>query len=135
MVVKKNIKRSTIEVGRRKSSVARAYICTGKGKIIINTRDYDKYFTFFNLTYKILEPLTLLNCIGKYDVHVNVYGGGINSQAEAVRLAISKCLANDNSEYKTILNSAKLLTRDDRVVESKKAGHKKARKSFQFCKR
>ena len=121
--------------GRRKTSVARVFMCKGKGKIVINDMEYKKYFPTFLHYYKIDEPFVLLNCVNEYDVKATVRGGGVNAQAEALRLGISKCLAEKDPNYKTSLRNAGLLTRDPRVVESKKAGRKKARKGFQFSKR
>lgn len=121
--------------GRRKTSIARVFMCKGKGKIVINDMEYKKYFPTFFHYYKIDEPFVLLNCVKEYDVKATVRGGGVNAQAEALRLGISKCLAEKDPNYKTSLRNAGLLTRDPRVVESKKAGRKKARKGFQFSKR
>lgn len=134
-VTTKSKKNIVDKSGRRKTSIARVFMCKGKGKIIINNREYKQYFPTLLLKYKIDEPFVLLNCENEYDVKATVRGGGINSQAEALRLGISKCLAEKDPNYKISLRNAGLLTRDPRAVESKKAGRKKARKGFQFSKR
>ena len=133
--VTKTKKNTVNKSGRRKTSIARVFMYEGKGKIIVNDKEYKKYFPTLLRYSKIDEPFVLLNCINKYDVKATVQGGGINSQAEALRLGISKCLAEKDPNYKMSLRKAGLLTRDPRVVESKKAGRKKARKGFQFSKR
>ena len=122
-------------VGRRKTAVARVYLTQGKGVITVNGFPYDKFFSFFTIKDKILKSFIVTDCLNKYDANINVRGGGINAQAEAICLGLARCLASVDTSYKSILSSFGLLTRDDRVVESKKAGKKKARKSFQFCKR
>jgi len=122
-------------VGRRKTAVARVYLTNGKGIITVNGCPYDKFFSFFTIKDKILKSFIVTDCLNKYDAIINVRGGGINAQAEAICLGLARCLASINASYKSILSSFGLLTRDDRAVESKKAGKKKARKSFQFCKR
>jgi small subunit ribosomal protein S9 len=125
----------TNTLGRRKSAVARIYMQKGKGKITINKRDYKEYFSTGVMQYKINQPFELTDTVGKYDVKVNVDGGGTTGQAEAVRLAISRALVEINPEYKTLLKAESLMTRDPRMVERKKPGQPKARKKFQFSKR
>jgi len=123
-------------IGRRKSAIARAFVKDGKGDIIINKRDYKVYFPLEQLQYIVNQPLQLTDSLGKYDILINLDGGGIKGQAEAVRLAISRALVKINAESnKTILKANKLLTRDPREVERKKPGRPKARKRFQFSKR
>ena len=121
--------------GRRKDAVARLYLSEGKGKFTINKRDYTDYFPTGTLQYKINQPFEITETAGKYDVKVNVFGGGITGQAEAVRLAISKALIEIDPEYKPALKAEGLTTRDPRMVERKKFGRKKARKKEQFSKR
>ena len=123
------------KIGRRKTSVARIYLSKGKDKMIINGKDYKDYFPTTSLQYKILQPFKLTNNIGKFDLSVNVYGGGITGQVEAIRLAISRALSEMSDENKSALKKEGLLTRDPRMVERKKFGQKKARKKFQFSKR
>lgn len=122
-------------IGRRKTSIVRLYLQLGNGQIIVNDIDYKLYFNKMILKYKILQPFILTNNIKKYNVKINVYGGGVNSQAEAIRLAISRALCNIDKEYRIILKVQGLLRRDPRQVERKKFGKKKARKNFQFSKR
>ena len=122
-------------LGRRKSSVARVYLSKGKGKITINKRDYKDYFTTGVMQYKVNQPFELTDTVGKYNVNVNVSGGGNTGQVEAVRLAISRALVEINADFKPILKSEGLMTRDPRMVERKKPGQPKARKKFQFSKR
>jgi len=123
------------KIGRRKKAVARIYMSEGKGNITINKRELDNYFTTGSLRYKVRQPLMLTENEKAYDIAVNVYGGGITGQAEAIRLAISRALCEINEEYRTVLKPEGLLTRDPRMVERKKFGQKKARKKFQFSKR
>lgn len=122
-------------LGRRKSAVARIYVNDGKGNILVNNKDVKEYFPFEQLQYIVNQPLALTNTEGKYDISVNLYGGGVKGQAEALRLAITRALVKIDPEHKNILKSNKLLTRDPRVVERKKPGRPKARKRFQFSKR
>lgn len=121
--------------GRRKTSVARVHMSAGSGKIIINSKDYKEYFPTIQLQYCVSHPFEVVNVAGQYDVNINVNGGGITGQADAVKLALTKALVKINAEYKTSLKSEGLLTRDPRMVERKKPGQKKARKRFQFVKR
>ena len=122
-------------LGRRKSSVARVYLSKGKGKITINKRDYKDYFTTGVMQYKVNQPFELTDTVGKYNVNVNVSGGGNTGQVEAVRLAISRALVEINADFKSTLKAEGLMTRDPRMVERKKPGQPKARKKFQFSKR
>ena len=123
------------KIGRRKKSVARIYLSKGKDKMTINGKDYKDYFPTTSLQYKILQPFNLTDNLGKFDLSVNVYGGGITGQVEAIRLAISRALSEMSDENKSALKKEGLLTRDPRMVERKKFGQKKARKKFQFSKR
>jgi small subunit ribosomal protein S9 len=123
------------KIGRRKTAVARIYVSDGKGNITVNKKDYKDYFTTATLQYKIMQALNLTDNATAFDIKVNVYGGGITGQAEAIRLAISRALLVINAENRTILKPEGLLTRDPRMVERKKFGQKKARKKFQFSKR
>jgi small subunit ribosomal protein S9 len=121
--------------GRRKTAVARIYMQAGNGDILINNKPYDQYFTTLVNQFKVVQPLQLTDSVGKFDIKVNVDGGGVTGQAEAIRLAISKSLCEINPENRINLKPIGLLTRDDRMVERKKPGQKKARKRFQFSKR
>ena len=121
--------------GRRKTSVARIYMQSGQGNITINDRDIKEYFGSEVLQTIVNQPFATLDVAGKYDVSVNVKGGGIAGQAEAIRLAISKALVEENGENRPGLKKEGFLTRDPRMVERKKFGQKKARKKFQFSKR
>ena len=122
-------------VGRRKAAIARVYLNDGKGNIIVNNRDVKQYFPLEQLQYVVNQPLSLTNSEGKYDIKVNLYGGGVKGQAEALRLALSRALVKIDPENKEVLKANKLLTRDPREVERKKPGQPKARKRFQFSKR
>ena len=121
--------------GRRKTSVARIYMQAGQGNITINNRDMKSYFANELLENIVNQPLATLEQVGQYDIQVNVSGGGIAGQAEAIRLAISKALVSDNAETKSALRKEGFMTRDPRMVERKKFGKRKARRSFQFSKR
>jgi small subunit ribosomal protein S9 len=121
--------------GRRKTSVARIYLKPGKGEVTINKRPLNEYFTTGTLQYKVNQPFSITETEGQYDLNVNVYGGGITGQAEAVRLAVSKALIEVTPEWKPALKAEGLTTRDPRMVERKKFGQKKARKKEQFSKR
>ena len=123
------------KIGRRKTAVARVYLSDGKGKITINKRDLDNYFTTATLRYKVKQPLVLTDNETSFDIKVNVFGGGITGQAEAIRLALSRAMCEINEEHRLVLKPEGLLTRDPRMVERKKFGQKKARKNFQFSKR
>lgn len=122
-------------LGRRKTAVARIYMQSGNGNITINKRDYKEYFSTRTLHYLVEQPLMLTDNMGKYDIKVNLDGGGINGQAEALRLAISRALCEINPEYRPVLKAKGLMRRDPRMVERKKPGRPKARKKFQFSKR
>ena len=122
-------------IGRRKTSVARVYMDEGAGSITVNGKDYKDYFNTAPFHYKLEQPFTLTETTGSYDVNVNVLGGGITGQAEAIRLGVSRILSEIDTENRTALKPAGLLTRDPRMVERKKFGQKKARKKFQFSKR
>ena len=121
--------------GRRKAAVARIYLKEGNGKITINHRDFEKYFPLPWHRTSIASPFALTDHEGKFDVNINVRGGGVSGQAEAIRLGIAKALVELNEEFKPTLRAAGFMTRDSRVVERKKSGQKKARKRFQFSKR
>ena len=123
------------KIGRRKTAVARVYVSDGTGSITINKREFKNYFTTAGLQYKVLQPLTLTDHVTSFDIKVNVFGGGITGQAEAIRLALSRAMVELNAENRLILKPEGLLTRDPRMVERKKFGQKKARKKFQFSKR
>jgi small subunit ribosomal protein S9 len=120
---------------RRKAAVARVYLRQGTGNVVINSKDYKDYFPVEHVQGKVLEPLTVVDVLSIYDIKVNVKGGGVKGQAEAVRLGIARALCKINEEFREPLKAAKLLSRDSRVVERKKYGQPKARKSFQFSKR
>ena len=123
------------KIGRRKTAVARVYMSEGNGKVTVNGKDVVQYFTTDTLRYKINQPFMLTDNLEKFDLNVNVFGGGITGQAEAVRLAISRALVELDEENRLLLKPEGLMTRDPRMVERKKFGQKKARKKFQFSKR
>jgi small subunit ribosomal protein S9 len=123
------------KIGRRKTAVARVYLTEGTGKITVNKKDLETYFPTATLQYKVRQPLAMTNSVENFDVKVNVYGGGITGQAEAVRMAIARAMCEVDAENRGILKPEGLLTRDPRMVERKKFGQKKARKRFQFSKR
>jgi small subunit ribosomal protein S9 len=122
-------------LGRRKTAVARVYLTKGNGKISINKREMNEFFPIDFLQAKVHQPFALTGTAGQYDIKVNVVGGGINGQAEAVRLGISRALVEVSADYKPMLEVEGLMTRDPRMVERKKPGQPKARKKFQFSKR
>jgi small subunit ribosomal protein S9 len=122
-------------IGRRKSAVARIYLKEGKGNITINDRDLQDYFPLQQLQFIIQQPLNIAEVSGKYDIKVNLQGGGIKGQAEALRLAIARAIITVKPESKEALKSSKMLTRDPREVERKKPGQPGARRRFQFSKR
>lgn len=122
-------------LGRRKTSVARVYLKKGTGNVIVNKKDYKEFFPVAMLQSKIQHPFQLTDTVNQYDVTVNVVGGGINGQAEAIRLGISRALVKVSEEMKPLLKAEGLMTRDPRMVERKKPGQPKARKKFQFSKR
>ncbi|MBA3986671.1 MAG: 30S ribosomal protein S9 [Flavobacteriales bacterium] len=123
------------KIGRRKTAVARVYLSSGTGTITINKRAFDNYFTTDTLRYKVMQPLAMTNNEASYDVKINVFGGGITGQAEAIRLALSRAMCEVDADHRATLKPEGLLTRDPRMVERKKFGQKKARKKFQFSKR
>ena len=122
-------------LGRRKSAVARVYLTEGTGKITINKKDITEYFPSPILQFVVKQPLTLLNVAEKYDIRVNVFGGGFTGQSQALRLAIARALVKINAEDKAALRAEGFMTRDPRAVERKKPGRPKARRRFQFSKR
>ena len=122
-------------IGRRKAAIARVYLKEGSGKIIINSREFKTYFPTPQLQYTVLQPLTVIEAENKFDILVNLDGGGVKGQAEALRLGISRALIKVSPELRPTLKSNGFLTRDSREVERKKPGQKKARKRFQFSKR
>jgi small subunit ribosomal protein S9 len=123
------------KIGRRKNAVARVYLKEGTGVVTVNNKDYKDYFNTLVLHYRINQPFILTETQGKFDVKVNVDGGGYTGQAEAIRMAISRALVERDPEFRVALKTESLLTRDPRMVERKKPGQKKARKKFQFSKR
>ena len=124
-----------ISVGRRKASVARVRFIKGKGKIIVNNQDPLEYFKRKTLVMELKEPLNIVDFDNKNDILINVKGGGLSGQAGAIRLGIARSLQTINSDYRSALKKAGMLTRDSRVVERKKPGLAKARRSYQFSKR
>jgi len=122
-------------LGRRKAAVARVFVKEGAGKITINKRDLEVYFPSSILQYIVKQPLNKLGVAEKYDILVNLDGGGYKGQAEALRLAIARALVKINPEDKVALKVEGFMTRDAREVERKKPGRPKARKRFQFSKR
>jgi len=122
-------------VGRRKTSVARLYMKLGKGSFKINGIDLEKYFSSELLRLIVEQPLKSVDAVNKFDFKVNIYGGGLKGQAEAIRLAISRALVKSDEENRNILKKEGFLTRDPRMVERKKYGRRKARRAFQWVKR
>ena len=122
-------------LGRRKCAVARVYVQEGSGKITINKRDLTEYFPSTILQFVVKQPLNLLDVAEKYDIKVNLQGGGYTGQSQALRLAIARALVKINAEDKKALRAEGFLTRDAREVERKKPGQPKARRRFQFSKR
>ncbi len=122
-------------IGRRKAAVARVYLTEGTGKITINKRELKDYFPSELVQYVVKQPLQLLDVAEKYDIKVNLYGGGFTGQSQALRLAIARALVKVNAEDKKALRAAGFITRDSRIVERKKSGQPKARRRFQFSKR
>jgi len=121
--------------GRRKKAIARVYLTPGAGKVTINKKDVKDYFPTIEQQYKVTQPFEICEVNGQYDLTANLDGGGTTGQVEALRLAIAKALVEINAEFKPSLRAAGLMTRDNRMVERKKPGQKKARKKFQFSKR
>jgi small subunit ribosomal protein S9 len=126
---------TTHTIGRRKTSIARVYLTKGNGSIKVNNKDYKEYFTTLPLQYKINQVFQVSNTMEQYDVHINVEGGGVSGQAEAIRMAMARAMIKLNPDFRPSLKSEGFLTRDPRMVERKKSGQKKARKRFQFSKR
>jgi small subunit ribosomal protein S9 len=125
----------THAIGRRKTSVARVYVQEGKGDIVINNKSLSDYFPSAIMQFKVEQPFEILEQKGNFDVKVNVEGGGLTGQAEAIRLGISRAMVLLNPDHRATLKPDGLMTRDPRMVERKKFGQKKARKKFQFSKR
>lgn len=122
-------------VGRRKAAITRVFISRGNGAITVNGKDYKAYFTLPYLQNQVEAPLQAIDSQSKFDVVINAKGGGVKGQAEAAKLGIARTLLEIDAEYRPALKAAGLLTRDPRVVERKKFGKRKARRSFQFSKR
>ena len=122
-------------LGRRKSAVARVYVSEGTGKITINKRDLTEYFPSSILQYVVKQPLATVDAVEKYDIKVNLNGGGFTGQSQALRLAIARALVKINADDKKALRAEGFITRDSREVECKKPGQPKARRRFQFSKR
>jgi small subunit ribosomal protein S9 len=122
-------------IGRRKTSIARVYVQPGKGLIRVNNRDLNDYFSSEILQTTVKQAMTSVKVDGNYDVTVNVEGGGVKGQAEAIRLGIARAMVKINGETRSPLRKEGLLTRDSRMVERKKPGRRKARRKFQFSKR
>jgi len=126
---------TTHAIGRRKTSVARVYLKSGKGNIVVNNKDYKEYFSTVLLQSKIEQSQNTVSMSKSFDIQVNVFGGGLTGQAEAIRLAIARALVKLNEDNKSALRKEGLITRDPRMVERKKPGQRKARKKTQFSKR
>jgi small subunit ribosomal protein S9 len=122
-------------IGRRKASVARVYLTKGSGKVTVNGKDYKEYFPQTHVQANITDPFSAVEVENIYDVRVNVVGGGFKGQSEAIRMGIARALVKLNEDFRSPLKGKKYLRRDARVVERKKYGKPKARKSFQFSKR
>lgn len=122
-------------IGRRKAAIARVYLTKGEGKITVNGKDYKEYFPQAHIQTNIMQPFSTIEAENVYNLSVNVNGGGYKGQAQAIRMATSRALVKLNEEFRSPLKAKKYLTRDARVVERKKYGKPKARKSFQFSKR
>ncbi|MCW3083440.1 MAG: ribosomal protein [Bacteroidetes bacterium] len=122
-------------LGRRKTAVARVYVQKGSGEIVVNNKDYKTYFTTSVLQGKVMQAFAATKTLGEFDVKINVKGGGVTGQAEAVRLAIARALVEMDANHKPLLKAEDLMTRNPKMVERKKPGQKKARKRFQFSKR
>jgi len=125
----------TNTVGRRKEAITRVFINKGNGSIVINDKDYKKYFPLVYLQNQVEQPLNAIEAQGKFDIAINAQGGGLKGQAEAAKLGIARALCAISIEHRPVLKAAGLLKRDPRAVERKKFGKKKARKSYQFSKR
>ncbi len=129
------MQRAPIYVGRRKTSVARVQVIPGSGKVVVNSREFERYFPVEHHRQEVVKPLFLVDAVDKYDVIANVRGGGVSGQAGAVQLGIARALLQIDSSLHDVLKKAGLFTRDPRMVERKKYGRPKARKRFQFSKR
>ena len=129
------MEKQKIAVGRRKKAVTRIFLSKGEGNIIINDKDYRVYFPLVYLQNQVELPFKTIETTEKFDIKINATGGGVKGQAEAAKLGIARALLLVNPEFRPSLKAAGLLMRDPRVVERKKPGRKKARKSFQFSKR
>lgn len=123
------------KIGRRKTAIARVYVQPGKGDIKVNDRELKEYFLSEIHQTTVRQALVAVKVDGQYDVTINVEGGGIKGQAEAVRLGIARALVEINAEHKPALRKDGMITRDSRMVERKKPGRRKARRKFQFSKR
>jgi len=122
-------------LGRRKTSVARVYMTSGSGNILVNGKQLEEYFPSELKRIVVNQPLTVTEKLGKFDFEVNVKGGGVTGQAEAIRLAVARALVKNNAEDKPAMKKEGFMTRDSRMVERKKPGRKKARRRFQWVKR
>jgi len=122
-------------LGRRKEAVARVYLSKGTGEVKVNEKDYKNYFPLIYLQNQVELPLKTIEALDQFDITVNVQGGGPKGQAEAIKLGIARALCEVDPEYRPALKKQGLLRRDPRVVERKKFGKAKARRSFQFSKR
>ena len=129
------MEKQTNTIGRRKEAVARVYLKKGTGSIIVNSKDYKEFFPLIYLQNQVELPLKTVESLDQYDIVINVKGGGVKGQAEAIKLGIARALIEVNAELRGTLKKDGLLSRDPRVVERKKFGKAKARKSFQFSKR
>jgi len=124
-----------IFVGRRKNATARVILRSGSGNVVVNKREFEKYFPLKTNRDDVLLPFNITETLGSYDVIANVNGGGFSGQSEAIRLGIARALVDINEDFKPLLKAEGLMTRDPRMVERKKYGQPKARKKFQFSKR
>tara|TARA_B100001057_G_C22474648_1_gene804036 strand:- start:174 stop:560 length:387 start_codon:yes stop_codon:yes gene_type:complete len=122
-------------IGRRKTAIARSYLSSGKGEIKVNNRDFKDYFPSEVLQIIVKQPLMTIEQNNNFNININVFGGGLSSQAEAIRLSIARALVELDPESRTALKAEGFLTRDSRMVERKKYGRRKARRAFQFSKR
>ena len=122
-------------IGRRKTAVARAYLSSGKGEIKVNNRDFKEYFPSEVLQIIVKQPLMTTEQNDNFNISINVFGGGLSGQAEAIRLSIARALVELDQESRPVLKAEGFLTRDSRMVERKKYGRRKARRAFQFSKR
>ena len=122
-------------IGRRKTAIARAYLSSGKGEIKVNNRDFRDYFPSEVLQIIVKQPLLAIERDNNFNININVFGGGLSGQAEAIRLSIARALVELDPESRPALKSEGFLTRDSRMVERKKYGRRKARRAFQFSKR